>query len=334
MMRGKKYFLAKALSVTGILGVLRRHSSSTLLALNYHRIRENDNDSSMFDDGVFLPNVAQFEDHLRWLKENTTVLSEERLLEILATGLSPKGVSSLITFDDGYVDNFTLAGPVLRRHGLTATFFIPTDLVASRRLGWWDIISYLIKSSRRGSIEIMGNRYDLPSQAREAIRRCLGSVKNNEFDSADGFVADLSKECGVDTPDVSVQSEQLMTWDHVRELSASGHSIGSHTKSHKILSGMTSDEQRSELEDSKRILEGEIGKEVKSISWPVGGYEHITNETKGLAKACGYKLGYSFNTGVNDFSSVDHFDIRRIAPPNEIEMLAATTFLPSVFWRR
>ena len=53
----------------------------------------------------------------------------------------------LITFDDGYRDNFDLAVPILRERGIPATFFLPTAFLDSPRLPWWDHVAYVIKQT-------------------------------------------------------------------------------------------------------------------------------------------------------------------------------------------
>ena len=54
--------------------------------------------------------------------------------------------------DDGYIDNYTLAYPLLKVLNLPAIFFISTSLIEERHLGWWDIIDYMLKKSRKNTI--------------------------------------------------------------------------------------------------------------------------------------------------------------------------------------
>ena len=60
----------------------------------------------------------------------------------------------LITFDDGYRDNYTLAFPILRKHGVQAVFFLPTAFIGTGKLPWWDVIAYIIKHSVKKHIHI------------------------------------------------------------------------------------------------------------------------------------------------------------------------------------
>ena len=62
--------------------------------------------------------------------------------------------SVLITFDDGYADNFEIGFPILQELGIPAVFFIPTDLIQSPRLTWWDHIAYAIKNTQKTTLTL------------------------------------------------------------------------------------------------------------------------------------------------------------------------------------
>ncbi len=101
-----------AIGAGRILGALSRPS---LLVVNYHRLhRSSDRLRSRFDDGVFGPDVETFRRQVEWLKSATTVLDEEGVLSLLSGKDLPRGsLLSAITFDDGYIDCYTLARSVL-----------------------------------------------------------------------------------------------------------------------------------------------------------------------------------------------------------------------------
>lgn len=73
-----------------------------------------------------------FEEHLNWLRANTTIVSFDRAFEVLANE-SARGPHVVITFDDGYADNYEFAMPLLLKYKVPATFFVTTGLVARDR---------------------------------------------------------------------------------------------------------------------------------------------------------------------------------------------------------
>ncbi len=93
-----------------------------------------------------------FEDHLRMLQaEGYTVITLDDLLLYLTRGrpLPPKPV--ILTFDDGYRDHYTQAFPLLRKYGMTGTFFIITDLVNQQHTEYltWDMAREMRKAGMR-----------------------------------------------------------------------------------------------------------------------------------------------------------------------------------------
>ena len=122
-----------------------------------------------------------------------------------------------------------------------------------------------------------------------------------------------------------------MTWDQIRDAQLKGINIGSHTHTHRVMSALALEEQKIELQISKKLIEEKIGKEVKSVAFPVGGYEHFHAESPGLAKEEGYKLAFSFHTGVNPIQKINAFDIKRIAPSSSLAVFEAGIKFPSFF---
>jgi len=326
---GKKLLFSKILYYTRLITFFKLNATNCLVVCNYHRLYKGKLDTS-FDDGVFAHSVNDFENHLIWLKNNTKVLCEHELIELVKNGNDFSSICSLITFDDGYIDNYTLAYPVLKRLEIPAIFYIPTSQINSRQLGWWDIIAYLIKKTPKHSISFDGEPISL-ANGDTAIRFFQQKMKTKQYEENADLLSKLSEACEVPLPDIATQSKELMTWDQIREVASHGIAIGSHTHSHRVLSTIPISEQQEEMIISKSIIENEIGKIIKSIAYPVGNYQHFTSETMKLASECGYDAAFSFNTGINYAHNLNAFDIKRIEPSKNIELLAATAVLPHIF---
>ncbi len=96
----------------------------------YHRVAKNLNDAGKH--GIYVTE-KQFESHLKFLKENGfKTVSFDEALKIKKYGTPGKYI--IITFDDGYEDNYTLAFPLLKKYGFTAMIF----LVANLKSNEWD----------------------------------------------------------------------------------------------------------------------------------------------------------------------------------------------------
>src|SRR5262249_43247300 len=104
----------------------------------------------------------------------------------------------------------------------------------------------------------------------------------------------------------------FMDWDQVREIHQSGMDIGSHTHSHLILSHLPRFRQEEELGVSKSIIEKELKAPVVAIAYPVGGANTYTEETKTLAQAAGYQLGFNQLGHTCILRNIAPFDIPRV----------------------
>jgi peptidoglycan/xylan/chitin deacetylase (PgdA/CDA1 family) len=288
-----------------------RKLASGLIIFNYHRIHYP-NQNPIFDDDVFGPDGPRFETEMKWLQEETTILSESDLMDVIYKNKKIKGLCSMVTFDDGYADNYDIAYPILNKLGIPAIYFIPTKHINDRSLGWWDIASYIIKNTEKSTVHFRERNWDLSSSHRhDFIVYIVNVLKGLEPSRIEGFLNELSSNLEVPIPSKEMQSKELMTWEQINEVSQNGITIGSHSHEHVILSKQGLPDMRAQIKKSKDILEENLGHTIQSIAYPVGGYEHFDIETKRISEELGFKAGFSFLTGMNQFEHLDPFNIKR-----------------------
>lgn len=335
-MKGKQALLAKLLYYSWFLRACRHLRRPDIVIFNYHRIRSSPGECrTSFDQDVFGPTKDDFERQVKWLKECAYLLSESDLISMISGDVPrPRRKCAMITFDDGYRDNYQLAYPVLKKYNVPAIFFIPTQRVDTRQLGWWDIISYLIKKSNKDAVNYKGQRIQIANSKKEAIRTFQNTMKLEKHHETKDLLHALADECQVAFPTAAEQDRELMSWPEIKEVSDNNISIGSHSHTHRVLATLTDTDQKQEMLKSKKILSDRISKEVHTISYPVGHYAHFNNVTMKTADECGYKLGFSFNTGINSWRDIDRYNIKRIAGPDHAIMFYATYTFPYVFRQR
>jgi peptidoglycan/xylan/chitin deacetylase (PgdA/CDA1 family) len=311
-MKGKRLLLAEIAARSGLTrmleSVLRRDA---LLVLNYHRI--GNAEETPYDSGTFGPTAEQFDWELRYLKSRFNCVAFEEALAMM-TGKAPVRSSLLITFDDGYLDNYQTAFPLLRTHGLQATFFLPTDFITTQRLPWWDTIAYIVKHSRKDSFKI---QYPRPAEFKVDRKRPSATVfevlrfcsENSTTDYAP-LIDELETACDCARPSGSIE-RCFLNWDEAREMQAAGMTFGSHTHMHEVLSGLTPERQYSELAESRAILERELGRPVDVLAYPVGRPYTFNHETQAALDRAGYRAAFSFYGGANFRGNVNRLDIRR-----------------------
>ena len=331
--KGKKPELARFFDQTWALSILDFFRGHNLITLNYHRVYQGELKTS-FDETLFGPSIDSFQQQMLWLKEKRAVfLSEDEVIYYQQKGEKIPKRSVLITFDDGYKDNFTLVYPLLRSLQIPASYFIPVGAIMDRKLGWWDIISFFIKKTRKKTISIKGRDFSLQSnrEKKRTIFRLLQLMKTEPYSQTQDLLEILSEECEVAFPSYNEQDAELMSWEEIREVLDNGIAIGAHTVSHRVLATLDENEQFEELRSSKRLLEDMLPGKIRSLSYPVGDYTAFTQQTKELARKAGYDISFSFNTGVNYQYLTDPFDIKRIEPPIDFHSFRATIIAPMIF---
>ncbi len=123
-----------------------------LFCFNYHRIGEPT--KSPYDPNVFSCDESVFEDHLKFYQSNFDIVTIDDLNTIKQSQKKLNNKYALITFDDGYIDNYQLAYPLLKEYRVPATFFIATDFIEKDITPWWDEIAFLIQNSNQDLLQL------------------------------------------------------------------------------------------------------------------------------------------------------------------------------------
>lgn len=319
-MVGKREQLAGFLQRSGLVGAILRARArlpAPLSILTYHSVADRARPG--FDDGVVDATPAQFDDQLAFIGRHFSVIGMDQLLAAVAgTGRLPAN-PLLITFDDGYRSCIDTAVPLLKRHGLVATFFIATDYVERRRIYWWDRLHYTVSHCSADRLVIdFPRRIELTLDDREAAaEQLVHLVKTEPHLDLEAFLDAVTSAAGLawsDQLERDLADETIMTWDEIRRLRAAGMDVQSHTRRHRVLQTLETHELADELEGSRRDLEAQLDEPVRAIAYPVGrAVAHVPAIRAALQRA-GYALGFSNATGVNyRLRQVDPLAIRRLA---------------------
>lgn len=191
-----------------------------------------------------------------------------------------------ITFDDGALDNYEHARPVLDRLSLKATFYIPVESIETRRAPWHDRLGFALL----GALAMMRRRSDidfdrllspfgrnsaefaavLPDEAVRIAARGVAHAKRLSDGVRRARIEELTAALGGDqVPDWA----GVMSWQQLRELHEAGHEIGSHSLSHPLLPELDDDALREEIVASRARLREATGAEVASFCYPNGSYD-------------------------------------------------------------
>jgi peptidoglycan/xylan/chitin deacetylase (PgdA/CDA1 family) len=111
----------------------------------------------------------------------------------------------------------------------------------------------------------------------------------------------------------------LMTWDDVRKLRRAGMDVGSHTRTHRVLHTLAVEELSAELAGSRADLEAELGEPISTIAYPVGRPIAGESAIRSAVVSAGYRLGFTYGTGLQPLGSVDPLDIRRLTVDHTLD---------------
>jgi peptidoglycan/xylan/chitin deacetylase (PgdA/CDA1 family) len=118
--------------VAGISGACGRAFRSTMVIVAFHRVNDQ-----LAEDGLTCSS-AKFEAFCRFFRNHAAVVPFSEQVAGCREGKDMSGTVS-ITFDDGYLDNFEIAAPILHSLQMPATFFITTGFIGSRLIPPWDV---------------------------------------------------------------------------------------------------------------------------------------------------------------------------------------------------
>ncbi len=309
----KKRVLRNILKLTGLSRACWPLRNARLYCFNFHRI--GNPEDCPFDRGVYSGTVEQFRAQLAAICDLFQVIDLDRLQATIEFEWRPCKPLALITFDDGYLDNFTLAYPVLKEFGVPAVFFIPTAFVETNKLPWWDAIAWMLRQASVERIQLGGPgspTFSLAANALElTIQQVLRLVKGRHWIPMAEQVAEIREACRPGRSIDSVDPPKFMNWEQLRAMLSGGMDIGSHTHNHHLLAHLSPADQRNELATSKEMLEGQLGCETSAVAYPVGKAGAYLEQTCRLAKSLGYRLGFNYRNTTTALPTDNPFDIGR-----------------------
>lgn len=289
-----------------------RKSSSRLLILAYHRVLRKKH-NFLFDEGVISASPEAFEEQVKFCKKYFSLIGFQQLKESLESKIILPPNPLIITFDDGYRDNYEYAYPILKKYNVLATIFLSTGYIGTNRLFWWDEIAYIIKKTFKNKIILKDNSFKLNNldNRKIAINLILKYVKNISDEVRRNTISQLKDDLKVRMPE-DINSTTILNWDQVREMSLNGIEFGSHTVNHPILSNCKEEQMKYEIEYSKNKIEKEIGKKVIVFSYPVGGENSFNLITKGFIEKAEYEYAVNYIHGLNRLNNLSKLCLNRI----------------------
>lgn len=305
----------------------------TVTILTYHRVIPAEELKRQHVQAGMYVLDSVFERHVQFLQKHFQVLSFHDLLQLWKERRWEDAKRyCVITFDDGWLDNYRYAYPVLRKYKVPATIFLPTDFVGTHEWFWPEQIAFLVGHLLKKDIPP-----SVAAKARETLRQNLKchrlievkftavsvhqrdhivdtiieDCKDLTLDGISDLAGQLSSILGVHIPDERL----VMDWDEIAQMSRDEISFGSHSCSHRILTKLIPSEVKMELVDSFRMLTEKRVNQVPVFCYPNG---NTNVEIQRMVKECGYSAGVGVERGTESSHPKNLYNLNRVSMHNDM----------------
>ena len=266
--------------------------------LMYHRVLPRvDVAASFVQPGMYVT-PATFAMHLEFLKTHFELIGFDDLLCKWQNGdWCSSSRYAVITFDDGWLDNYRYAYPLLRQFDAPATVFLPTDFVATDAWLWSDSLSYVLHGQGRGG----PGEWDA----------CIEEAKSLSDAARSELIDRLFAQRRMARP----AERRFLDWNEAREMSRGGVCFGSHTSTHANLTRLTGTALDCELAKPLEVLARQGIRHVPVLAYPNGDH---TDAVVAAALRAGYRAAVTTLPGTEPAQPADPLRLRRIGVHEDV----------------
>lgn len=300
-MNKQKAFLAtKILYTLGAAKLLDLYAGSPrLTVLTYHSIADvNDPDFDLYEPNVSA-SPAMFEQQIAYAAKNFDVVDLQAVVAFVTENKPLPKRPLLITFDDGYLNNYQLAYPILKKYGLPAVIFLMTHWMShTYERPWWDECAYQFNRTPKTSAELpFVGTVDLPTrESRIAIRdKIMAELK--KVPNAEKQVKIQEMRQALEIPDEPHPHPIFMNWEQVRELVDNRVACQPHTVNHPILTRISDEQIEEEIRLSRQHILQETPQTITAFAYPNGRVTDYNQAALNALRKYEYKVAFTLSPG-------------------------------------
>ena len=321
-----KILLAGFLFYSGLLWVylfLRDNlfGSEKVRILLYHRVLDLQREKDFCSLPGIIVSVKMFDEQMKYLSENYNVISLENLVDSLKNNLPFPKKGVVITFDDGWKDNFSFAFPTLKKYNLPATIFLTSGYIGTNKTFWPEQVISILKSEKNLKEKLKNLSDEIYPSVIQDYLDDLVECKKPYLDVLTDliehlkYLTEVKREVIIDdlkkrmkpSSELFSDNPSLLNWEEIGILEKNYISFGSHSINHPILTQLDKTEAKKEIFDSKKEIEKKLGGPVLAFAYPNG---DLNDWVKDLVKQAGYLGAVALGAGLND-GHTDVFSLNR-----------------------
>ncbi len=296
----------------------------TLVAFKYHRITDRSNG----DLGYLIYDVGDdyrsFEVHVAAIKRHFRIVGLSEYVDCVSGRKQPDRRAALLTFDDADFEFIKYALPVLSEHDCKSVVFAPTDFISTDKRFWHLRVTNLARSiDSDGWERLQSNASQFKGQIAQVIRQSSVADEDCRAKTCRALAYTLDQMDAEEVDSIVTELERIaaakytlgvncMNWEQLTQIAEQGVAIGSHTVTHRKLARLDEQTTRSELVESKRLLEQKLGTTVTAICYPAGSFN---DSVVAAASEAGYQVGFTTKPGLGSFAlpGDERFRLRRVS---------------------
>lgn len=267
--------------------------------------------------------------------------AHERLLDAGGSGKNRRPFACF-TFDDGYRDNRIWAFPVLAKHGVPHTIYVPVAFADGHGVLWWELLERIVAGNEVVELEGAGKFNTVTTVEKgRAFGKLVQHLNAMAPVAAHALAVRAASRHGIDSD--AVCRELMMGWDELAQFSRQKLlTIGGHTASHFRLAKLPFEEAVKEIESGMAGLEARLGLRPAHLSYPFGDPGSAGVREFEIAAKLGLKTAVTTNSGIlngansGELTSLPRLSLNRVC--NDVRCLevlvsgAPWSLFPS--WRR
>jgi peptidoglycan/xylan/chitin deacetylase (PgdA/CDA1 family) len=249
------------------------------------------------------------------LAKNGNIVTMNDVYKIITKKKKLPSYSYAITFDDGFLNNLSVASPILYDLNLPATFYVATNFIDKNFMSWVDRLERVLEDTSKNKVIVPWGSFKVNSvndkiKFLKNLRNVLKSNPNyNPDDITNDIITQLDKKIEFTG---NSDLDKKMNWKDIENLNSKKiFTIAPHSHNHKILSFCDTQTLNSEISDSINLLKKKTKINNIHFAYPDGQINHYNCKVINVLKKNGVKCCPTAITGVNDVGT-NPFELKRI----------------------
>ncbi len=324
----------------GIFSFIRNLHRHELLIITYHGVLPEGlcAQSELLQEFEYrnFMNTTDFESQMKYLRQHFHPISFKDYLRYRNGDTELPPFSIIVTFDDGFLNNYEYAFPILKKWEIPAVFYVATSFIGQNKMLWTEELIYRLNHTEQKMLTVVirdqEQQYDISNaiQKEKTANHIRQQLKHSLKKEVDEVLEQIRTQLQDVSLELTSEKDQLryrfMNWNHLREMARNGMEIGSHTHNHVLLSQLDENQCRNELRTSRDLIENNLRIPCILFSYPNGKRSDFSRRDIQILQELGYQCATTQEVGWNS-AETDLFTLHRLNIARKMTGIAFETSL-------